>query len=778
MKALGPGPALQAVAAAAPPSPSAPEAGDTAAPADAGRETAPDRVPAAESGAAEADAPRRAATEPPRHLDFVPALDGQVPARGRGGVRRFLGKAAGVSLGLALVVAAVGIWIGRDLPFGFVNGGPGAAATVLAAADGSPVAPVSAPLAAGDLPDDLANAVLVAVDRQFFDQNGIDFSGVWSVVWSGLVGRSGEETGSLAQQLSRSAFIAKDASLKRRLQEAVLTAALEWRLDRRAILSRFLDGASFGNAAIGVRSAARIYFDKDVADLDLPESAFLAGLLGAPPGFDPRGADAAEAVRRANGVIDGMRGQGFVAPDRAEAAKADPARPVGAAAPGGWYAEWVQGQAQQRFGPILGEFRIGTTLRPDLQEKAEAAVRKGLATLRPEQKVGQVALVAMTYDGAVVAMVGGRSAAEGGPNRATEVRRELGSAGSLFVYLAAIRAGWTPNDRLLDAPLRVEQWRPGTGSADTDVVDLKGAFARSLHGPTRRLASEVGTSEVLVAARNLGLDVPFGGGAADSIEDVRASLLELTGAYASIAAGSGPVRPYGLASVSAPATGGEPLSVRPAGLGQRIEQGPALVQLLENVVTEGTGQRAALGRFAAGKTGTSRDFRDAWFVGFTDDLVAGVWVGNDDGSPMNGMTGGELPAVIWRDFMVAAGGAGNGPARLGRLDPPKDQIAGESSAAPGRAAASFSADGPLTTEGLGLLHETEDAISSASAEEARGVPVLPVAPLQEQGSPAIKRTGSAASRSAGLPGGAWKSGTGVHSGNRVRRAAPSSAPRR
>lgn len=307
-------------------------------------------------------------------------------------------------------------------------------------------------------------------------------------------------------------------------------------------------------------------------------------------------------------------------------------------------------------GPGLGSVRAKTTLRPEWQALAERVIAEKLADA-PDGGTNEVALVAMTLDGAVVAMVGGRDYTTSQYNRAVQARRQPGSTFKLFVYLAALRNGWQLGDALLDAPIEIDDWRPENYDGNySGQVRLDQAFAQSLNVATVRLAQDVGIENVVTAARDLGIDAELEPNISLSLGTSGVGLLDLTGAFASVAAGRMPIQPWAITSL-APTTGnGGLLAALPHQATQPLDHHAELIALLEGVVRNGTGRNAALDGFAAGKTGTSQGNRDAWFVGFTDQLVVGVWVGNDDETPMPGVTGGDLPARIWQAFMAEATG--------------------------------------------------------------------------------------------------------------------------
>jgi membrane peptidoglycan carboxypeptidase len=395
-----------------------------------------------------------------------------------------------------------------------------------------------------------------------------------------------------------------------------------------------------------------------VADLTLEESVILAGLITAPSRLNPIH-DPEAAQERAAVVLDAMVESRRLDRLRAEVAKERPANlnPTSVEAPAAtWFADWVREQAAEiarSFEPgHVTAVRVRTTFDPRLQSLAERIMSRALADYGKTEG----ALVAMRPDGVVLAMVGGRSYDESQYNRAVQAMRQPGSTFKLFVYFAALRNGFSPDDVIEDAPVEIGRWRPENfGERYHGRVSLADAFARSLNAATVRLAQSVGIDEVVEAARLLGIDAQLRETPSLALGTSEVSLLDLTGAFASVRAGTAPVEPWGIAGFGmldqqrllAP---GPPATPRQS----LAPYDRPLIEMLKRVIDQGTGRAAALDGFAAGKTGTSENYRDAWFIGFTEELVAGVWVGNDDGRPMDEITGGKLPAAIWKEFMAEA----------------------------------------------------------------------------------------------------------------------------
>ncbi|AYG63273.1 PBP1A family penicillin-binding protein [Rhizobium jaguaris] len=562
-----------------------------------------------------------------------------------------------------LLVGSVLVWALKDVPWGEIRDGTLKPVVVLETTDGAPLVrqgPYQGPYAQyNQFPPHLIDAVLSIEDRRFMDHFGIDPRGIGRALLRNLEAGSVVEGGStITQQLIKLQYLDSDRTIKRKIQEVVIAVWLEWKLGKQEILTRYLNSAYLGAGATGMPAAARIYFNKDIGALDLPESAMLAGLLRAPSQWNP--IDNFEGARQRTAVVlDAMVANGKItAPDAEEAkasfAKLHPTTPTPRS--GSWFADWISPRASEIAGSSPGSTTVRTTLVPRFQQIAERVVRNALDGEGQAVGASQAALVAMTPDGAVVAMVGGRDYKASQFNRAVTAMRQPGSAFKLFVYYAALKAGFTLSDRILDAPIDINGWSPENSSGGYHGwVTLAEAFARSLNAASVALAEEVGLDNVIAAARELGIKTPLANTPSLTLGTSEVNLLELTSAYASVHLGKAPVEPWGVVDFQA---AGQPKAFRVGSqVRPNIDLSPYqsdLLGLLQLVVERGTGRGADPGMFAAGKTGTSQNNRDAWFVGFTEPLVAGVWVGNDDGAPMNGVTGGALPAHIWRDFMREA----------------------------------------------------------------------------------------------------------------------------
>ena len=525
-------------------------------------------------------------------------------------------------------------------------------AMLLLSQEGRPIARRGAikdePVEAAKL-DPLTPAAFIAIeDRRFRSHWGIDARAIGRAMVANMKAGGVRQGGStLTQQLAKTSFLSSDRSLKRKAQEVIIAFWLEAWLTKDEILSRYLSSVYFGDGVYGLRAASRHYFDREPERLTLAQSAMLAGMVQAPSRLAPTH-NLALAQKRSRLVLQEMADNGYITQARAEATKS--ARPVGdnsTVPTGTYFADWVAPQAARAFDADYGEVRVPTTLDADLQRLAARAISAA--------SIGdaQAALVAMRPDGRVVAMVGGRDYGKSPFNRATQSRRQPGSAFKLFVYLAAMRAGYTPDSLIEDRPITIDGWSPGNNDGVyRGQISLREAFARSSNAATVRLAERVGRQNVIRAARDLGIDSPLIDRPSLSLGTSGVSLLELTSAYAAIAGGRYPVEPHGLP----PGDEDEGLSsffARGGKLDDRRDRAPML-GLLWAAANQGTGRRAALSTPTFGKTGTTQNNRDALFIGFAGNLVVGVWVGHDDDRTLGKITGGTAPAEIWRRFMAPA----------------------------------------------------------------------------------------------------------------------------
>jgi 1A family penicillin-binding protein len=573
-------------------------------------------------------------------------------------------KFALVAIVLALLVVSAGIlWVLRELPLNDTVVTQRDREILLEASDGKPIGRVG-PLKVSnaersDFPPALVSAVIAIEDRRFFDHWGVDPTGIARAAARNYFAGTVVEGGStITQQLVKLKLLSNERTFARKLREALAALWLETRLSKDEILTSYLNSVYLGAGIQGMSAGAKFYFDKRLTDLSLPEAALLAGLVKAPSRYNPlHNLDGAH--KRAELVLDAMVQSGAIDQHAAAEAKAHPAMLRYSADPSGsgtWFSDWAAAEARETTGSIAGTLRVRTTLEPKLQDIAERVIADALKEEGADRNVSQAALVAMKPNGAVVAMVGGRDYKESQFNRAVQAQRQPGSAFKLFVYLAALRHGFSPSDTIEDAPLEIDGWEPENyGGTYRGNITLADAFARSSNAAAVRLSQKVGIDEVIKTARDLGISTPLPKVPSIALGAADVNLLDLTVAYGSVLTDRYPVHPWGIAAFT-PQANPRLVTMGPPAHGQQ-SLGAArepMLDLLKGVVERGTGRAASLEGLAAGKTGTSQNYRDAWFVGFNDNLIVGVWVGNDDRSPMDHVTGGSLPAAIWHKFMLEA----------------------------------------------------------------------------------------------------------------------------
>lgn len=562
----------------------------------------------------------------------------------------------------ALLVAGFIGYCAFTLPLaGGVAAEPTAAAIVLTAADGQVFA--ARGVSKGDrvtidqLPPDLVHAVIAIEDRRFYAHHGIDIRGILRAAWHNLRSVGAPQGAStITQQLVRIKYLSPERSLRRKVQEVMIALWLEARLSKDDILGRYLNTAYFGAGAHGVDAAAQRYFGKKARSLDLSEAAMLAGLVRAPSQLAPnRNLEAAR--RRADAVLDAMLAAGYLDTARAAAVREHPAKLVvpPEAEPGqNYFVDTVESELKGHVGSLPVDLAVDTTLDPRLQEAAERVVNGWLRREGARRHVGQAALVALAPDGAVLSLVGGKDYGQSQFDRAVQAHRQPGSLFKIFVYLAAFNAGYTPDSVIVDRPVSIGDWEPRNFEPGYQgPVTLRTAFAQSINTVSVQLTQAVGVQRVIDIANSLGVHTELPAVPSLALGSAEVTLLDMTAAMDAVAANTKSIEPYTIRRIRAGARA--PLYIRPETSVERPGWNRnALVQLLEDVVNNGTGQAARLGRRVAGKTGTTQDYRDAWFIGFTTDIVVGVWVGNDDNTPMDRIVGGDLPAKIWHDYVEEA----------------------------------------------------------------------------------------------------------------------------
>ena len=507
---------------------------------------------------------------------------------------------------------------------------------------------IDRPVAMADLPGHVPQAFMAIEDRRFYSHWGIDPRGIARAAWHNFWSDGASQGGStITQQLAKGVFLSSDRTFGRKAREALIAFWLEAWLTKDQIFERYLSNVYFGDNVYGLRAASLHYFSRQPERLTIPQAAMLAGLLKAPSRLAPT-SNLTGARARAALVTQAMVEAGYIT--KAQRNGLRPARlnvrETAEPTTGTYFADWVLPDARDRAGAVYGAQTIRTTLDWRVQRLAEAAIR------RAPLGGAEAALVAMKPDGSVVAMVGGKNYRKSSFNRAVQAKRQPGSTFKLFVYLAAFRAGMTPEDMIEDTPITTGSYRPANhGGKYRGRITLRQAFAASSNVAAVRLTQKVGVDNVIQVARDLGITAPLTEDLSLALGTSEIPLVELAEAYAAVAAGAYPVLAHGLP----PEERGwfDRLMGRQRHFSDdHLEM---IRDLLSSAANRGTGSAAALRTSTFGKTGTTQDSRDAIFVGYAGGLVTAVWIGNDDNSPLpGGAAGGGIPARIWRDFMGRA----------------------------------------------------------------------------------------------------------------------------
>jgi penicillin-binding protein 1A len=526
----------------------------------------------------------------------------------------------------------------------------------LLAVRGSQFAP---PVDLDALPKYVPAAFLAIEDRRFYYHPGFDPIGIARAAFGLIKERRIVGGGStITQQLARNLFLTFDQTWRRKGQELILAVWLELKFSKKEILALYLNRVNFGAGAYGIEAAAQRYFNKPAKDLTIGESALLAGLMKGPSRYSPV-YNRERAERRATIVLDQMvsthaitseqRSEAFNTPVRVSAVLANQRAQ--------YFTDWVDGQVRTMVGEPTEDLVVETTLDLPIQAGAESAVRS--IVVGSKQGVQQAALVALDGEGRIRAYVGGASYADSEFDRATDARRQAGSAFKPFVYLTAMEAGRTPDLMVVDEPVKIGNWEPRNYTGRyLGPISLQTALAQSINTVAARLANEVGTQNVAATARRLGITSKIQLDPSMALGAVEVSPLEMAQAYAPFSNGGFSARGYGIERIRT--ASGKVLYDHGVERNQRtsVIGSPALQymnQMLRQVMISGTGAGARVNGYdLAGKTGTTSDYRDAWFVGYTGGFVTAVWTGRDDNTPMKGVTGGGAPARIWRAFMSTA----------------------------------------------------------------------------------------------------------------------------
>lgn len=513
-----------------------------------------------------------------------------------------------------------------------------------------------------ELPPHVAQAILATEDRRFYYHFGIDPFGILRAFGVNVVSGGFVQGGStITQQLAKNLFLSRERTLKRKIQEAMLAIWLETKLTKDEILSAYLNRVYLGSGAYGIDAAARIYFNKPAKELTVREAATIAGLLKAPSRYSPS-SNPSLSAQRTRVVLKSMEEAGYL--NEAEYKRLDQMPPSPPRKPSSgdtirYFTDYIVGQIEGVMGLPEEDIVVETTLDRDVQAAAEAAVTKAVLTYGESYKLSQGAALVLGLDGSVIAMVGGRDYDLSEYNRVTNALRSPGSSFKPIVYLSALENGWNPESLIVDEPITEGKYRPQNyGGEYYGEVTLTQALTRSLNTVAVNLMRSVGPEQVIGLARRLGITAELEPNLSLALGANGIPMMEMVTAYATLGRGGVAVEPFAIVNIKN--TEGTVLYEQPTERTARqvVARGYVyqITGMMQSVVQHGTGMAAQGPYMAAGKTGTSQDFRDAWFIGFTNQYAAAVWVGNDDNSPMRRVTGGLVPAPVWREIMTVASG--------------------------------------------------------------------------------------------------------------------------
>lgn len=507
---------------------------------------------------------------------------------------------------------------------------------------------------ADNLPKHITDAIIYTEDHRFYQHHGFDIISFTRALLSNFfAGRYAQGGSTITQQVAKNLFLTNQKTISRKVQELLLAFWLEHKFTKEQILSLYLNRVYFGNGAYGIEAAANKYFQKTSSDLNLLEGAVLAGMLKAPSRYNPINSKV-KAIERAKVVLSIMRANNLLNDKSYQLALK---QPLGQQKPakvkfGAYFADYAYGETLDIIGQPDNDIYVMTTLDQDLQEKASEILQKNLADA-PKSHATQGAVIIMDKQGAIKAMVGGKSYRQSQFNRATQALRQAGSSFKMFVYLTAAMQGMTAKDTILDSPINLKGWKPENHDKKTyGEVTLRYAFAQSLNLAAVNLAQKVGVGNIIKTAKKLGISTPINHDLSIALGSSAVKLIDMATAYAVIANDGFAVWPHTIEEIYT--LDGYQLYQRDSRSPNRIIDETAVItmkKLMREVFKTGTGRFAKINRETFGKTGTSQDNRDAWFIGFDDNLITAVWVGNDDNSPMNNVYGSGLPAKIWQQIM-------------------------------------------------------------------------------------------------------------------------------
>ena len=500
-----------------------------------------------------------------------------------------------------------------------------------------------------EIPENMTNAMIAVEDKRFHSHLGVDPVRLTGALIEGVTGSRARlgGTSTISQQLARNLFLNNNRSFDRKAREAVLAMALEWKFSKQQILELYLNKVYFGGGAYGIDSASRKFFSHPATELSVAEAAIIAGLVKAPSHYSPT-ADVQAAVDRAQVVLRLMREQGYITPDQARVdVSAVQLKQQAGQNSVRYFTDWVLPQLDIILPETYEPIEVWTTLDIGMQRAATAAIEANTPS------GAQGALVSLDRDGAILALVGGTDYVASNFNRATTAMRQPGSAWKLFVYLAALEAGYTPEDKVVDTPVTIDGWSPrNSNGRNVGETDLRTAFAFSINTVAAQLGNEVGFGTVASMARRFGISSDVATYPSMVLGSSEVRVIEMTQAFAGISAKGVAVQPYGITKVTG--ASGDVLYRREEP--RKVQQVPDYVvagatDLLQAAVQTGTGRAAQIGRPVAGKTGTTSSNKDGWFIGFSSGITTGVWMGRDDAKPVAGLQGGRAPAQAFAAYM-------------------------------------------------------------------------------------------------------------------------------
>lgn len=507
-----------------------------------------------------------------------------------------------------------------------------------------------------NLPLNLINAVIVTEDKRFFKHYGVDIKGILRAIYVNLKeGRIVQGGSTISQQLAKNLFLTPERSFTRKLHELILSLWLELRFTKKQILSIYLNRVYLGSGTYGVQAASEKYFNKKVEELNLYECAVIASLLKAPSRYNPI-ANKKLSQERASLVLENMAKVKMISRSKANEARTNNKKHSKFTTPPKstrYFIDWLLPRVKAHVGEINEDLIVRTTLDVKLQKMAEESLNK--ITMK-YPSADQSALVGLNLDGGVISMIGGRDYGDSQFNRVTQAKRQPGSAFKLFVYLAGLENGFGPEELVIDSKINVNGWSPKNYKDKyLGEVSVKEAFSKSINTVAVKISEEIGREKVIKMAKIMGITSPILNSPSLALGTSEVNLLELTAAYDVLANNGKGIFVHGIRSIEN--TNGKNLFTRKIqGPGKILNSYTVktMTEMMEETIMNGTGKKAKINRPAAGKTGTSQSLRDAWFIGFTSNIVVGVWFGNDDDSPMKEITGGTAPAVLWSEFMTEA----------------------------------------------------------------------------------------------------------------------------